>query len=218
MLAPLVVVTLLAALPRPLEIVKSGYSDVQEAARAPGANVERLAAAVDKFVDFEELAKRALGETWGSITPAQRKDFTSAMRGMLRAFYAQKTLGLGNADVEYGQETLDGEEARVSTIVTVEGTRIPIDYKLYKLARKAGGWRIYDIVTDKVSLLENYRGQFGELLARSGFDGLLSTLKMRQAQVERSAALKAHGLSGAHSQTAPAHAVQGQKTRTGKKP
>jgi phospholipid transport system substrate-binding protein len=210
MLASLVALTLLAATPGPLEIVQSGYRDVQETARAPGATTEQLAAAVDKFVDFEELAKRALGETWDLITPAQRRDFTGAMRGMLRAFYAEKTLGLGAADVEYGQETVDGDEARVSTFVTVQGMHLPIEYKLYKLARKPGGWRIYDVVTDKVSLLEGYRVQFRELIASDGFAGLLSTLKTRQAQVEQSAGQKPGTKRGTRG--------PGKKTRTGKKP
>ncbi|MFL5345129.1 MAG: phospholipid-binding protein MlaC [Hyalangium sp.] len=215
MLVPFVALALLAAAPSPLEVVKSGYTDVQETARAPGVSIERLVTAVDKFVDFEELARRALGETWEKITPAQRKDFTSAMRGMLRAFYAQKTLALANAEVEYGQQTLDGDDARVSTFVTIEELRVPIDYRLYKLARKAGGWRIYDVITNGISLLEDYRGQFREILARDGFAGLLSTLKMRQAQVERAAGQLGSGASGTHGPGAPAH---GKKLRTGKKP
>ena len=206
MLASLVALTLLAAEPSPLEVVKSGYTDVQQTARAPGATIEQLATAVDRFVDFEELARRALGETWDTLTPAQRKDFTRAMRGMLRAFYAQRTLGLGHAEVEYGQQTIDGDDARVSTVVTVDGTRVPIDYRLYKLTRKPGGWRIYDIVTNQMSQLENYRTQFRQLLDRGGFDELLSTLKMRAAQVERDAGQFGNGTGS------------GKKTRTWKRP
>jgi phospholipid transport system substrate-binding protein len=187
MLAHLIAATLLAATPGPLEIVKSGYADVQKAASAPGATVEKLALAVDKFVDFEELARRALGETWSTIAPAQRKELTGAMRGMLRSFYAQRVLGHGHDEVTYGQETLEGDEATVSTVVTAEGTRVPIAYKLYQPARKAGGWRIYDIVTANVSLLEDYRSQFSQLLAEKGFDALLATVKARRAQVEQAA-------------------------------
>ncbi len=185
MLAPLVAVTLFAATPGPLETVKSGYADVQKTASAPGATVEKVALAVDKFVDFEELARRALGDTWNSITPSQRKELTGAMRGMLRAFYAQRILGNANPEVTYGQETLQGNEATVHTTVTAEGTRIPIAYKLYRANRKPGAWRIYDIVTADVSLLEDYRSQFSQILAEKGFDGLLAAVKARRAQVEQ---------------------------------
>ena len=43
----------------------------------------------------------------------------------------------------------------------------------------------YDVVTDEVSLVETYRGQFRKLLAEKGFDGLLSTLKRKRDQLEK---------------------------------
>jgi phospholipid transport system substrate-binding protein len=184
MLAHLIIATLLAATPGPLETVQSGYADVQKAATAPGATVEKVAQAVDRFVHFEELARRALGDTWSSITPAQRKELTGEMRAMLRAFYAQRILSQPDNEVTYGQELLQGDEATVSTVIMAEGNRIPITYKLYRAAPKEKGWRIYDIVTADVSLLEDYRSQFSQLLAERGFDGLLSTVKARRAQVE----------------------------------
>jgi phospholipid transport system substrate-binding protein len=188
MLAHLITATLLAASPGPLETVKSGYADVQKAATAPGATIEKVAQAVDRFVDFEELARRALGDTWSSITPAQRKELTGEMRGMLRAFYAQRILSQPDNEVTYNQELLQGNEATVSTVIRVEGNRIPITYKLYRAAPKEKSWRIYDIVTADVSLLEDYRGQFSQLVAEQGFDGLLSTVKARRAQVDPSTA------------------------------
>ncbi|HVG58448.1 MAG TPA: ABC transporter substrate-binding protein [Hyalangium sp.] len=185
MLAHLIITTLLAAAPGPLKTVRSGYEDVQKAATAPGATIEKVAQAVDRFVDFEELARRALGDTWNSITPTQRKELTGAMRGMLRSFYAQRILSQPDNEVTYGQELLQGNESTVSTVLRVEGNRIPITYKLYRAAPKEKSWRIYDIVTADVSLLEDYRSQFSQLLAEQGFDGLLSTIKARQAQLHQ---------------------------------
>jgi phospholipid transport system substrate-binding protein len=184
-LAHLITATLLAATQGPLETVKSGYADVQKAATAPGATVEKVAQAMDRFVDFEELARRALGDTWNNITPTQRKELTGAMRGMLCTFYAQRILSKPDNEVTYGQELLQGNEATVSTLLMVEGNRIPIAYKLYHATPKEKSWRIYDIVTADVSLLEDYRSQFSQLLAEQGFNGLLSSVKTRQAQVER---------------------------------
>lgn len=189
LLAPLLAATLLAAAPTtPLEVVKAGNADVQKAANAPGATVDQLAAVVEKFVDFEELAKRALGKTWDTLKPEQRKDFADTMKGLLRASYAQKAIGQANADVKYGKETIQGDEAVVHTTLTVKKDQIPVDYKLYKAAGKGASWRIYDVVTDEVSLVETYAGQFRKLLADKGFDGLLSTLKAKRAQLEKSAA------------------------------
>ena len=223
MLASLIAATLLAAAPAtPLEVVKAGNADVQKAANAPGATVDQLATVVEKFVDFEELSKRALGKSWDTLKPAQRKDFTDTMKGVLRASYAQKAIGQANANVAYGKETIKGDEATVNTTIKVKSDQVPVDYRLYKAGK--GGWRIYDIVTDEVSLVETYAGQFRKLIADKGFDGLLSTLKAKREQLEKSAAnTKAADVSstaatgtGATDVKAPANNA-GQKAPAGKK-
>jgi phospholipid transport system substrate-binding protein len=198
MLASLLAATLLAAAPAtPLEVVKAGNADVQKAANTQGATVDQLATVVEKFVDFEELAKRALGKTWDTLTPAQRKDFAETMKGLLRASYAQKAIGQANANVQYGKETIKGEEATVNTTVAVKKDQIPVDYRLYKAGK--GGWRIFDVITDEVSLVDTYASQFRKLIADKGFDGLLSTLKTKRAQLEKSAATTKASDVGANS-------------------
>jgi phospholipid transport system substrate-binding protein len=184
MIASLIAAVLLTAAPGPLEVVKSGNADVQKVASAPGAKVEQLTKAVERFVDFGELSKRALGKQWDTLTPAQRKDFSETMQGLLKASYAQKALGQGKAQVEYGKESVQGNEATVATTVKVKQDVVPVEYKLFRENEK-GEWRIYDIVTDDVSLLETYQGQFRKLMADKGFEGLLTTLKSKRAQLEK---------------------------------
>ncbi|XXF81384.1 ABC transporter substrate-binding protein [Myxococcaceae bacterium GXIMD 01537] len=189
MLASLIAATLLAATPAsatPLEVVKAGNTEVQKAATAPNATVEQLASIVERFVDFEELSKRALGKTWETLKPPQQKEFTETMKGLLRASYAQKAIGQGNASVKYGKETLKGDEATVNTSIKVNKDQIPVDYRLYK--RGAAPWRVYDVITDEVSLVETYQGQFRKLMEQKGFDGLLTTLKTKRAELEKAGA------------------------------
>ncbi|RKH89126.1 ABC transporter substrate-binding protein [Corallococcus sp. AB045] len=186
MIASLLAATLLAAAPvSPLNVVKNGNAAVQKAANAPGASVQSLATVVESFVDFEELAKRALGEkAWTGLTAAQRKEFTDTMTGLLRASYAQKAIGQAKADVKYGKESVQGSEATVDTELTVKTDQVPVNYRLYKATPKAD-WRIYDVITDEVSLVDTYSGQFKKILSTKGFDGLLTTLKSKRAQLEK---------------------------------
>lgn len=185
MFASLLAAVLLTAAPAPLDVVKSGNTEVQKIITSKGASAEKLSHAVDRFVDWGELSKRALGETWDKLTPAQRKEFSEAMQGLLRASYAQKALSEGRALVQYGKESIQGSEASVGTKVIMSRARVPVEYKLFRAEGKEA-WRIYDIVTDDISLLETYQGQFRKLLASKGFDGLLATLKSKRAQLEKS--------------------------------
>ena len=186
MFASLVTAMLLTAAPSPLDVVKTGSADVQKITSAKGATVDQLSKAVERFVDFGELSRRALGDTWNKLTPAQRQDFSGTMEGLLRASYAQRALRQGKTQVQYGEESIQGNDARVATSVKINrGKRFPVDYKLYRTDDKSG-WRIYDVVTDDVSLLVSYQEEFRKVLATKGFDGLLATLKAKRAQIEKS--------------------------------
>ncbi len=187
MFLTLVTAVLLSAAPSPLDVVKTGSADVQKIAASKGATVAQLSEAVDRFVDFGELSRRALGDTWSKLTPAQRQDFSATMEGLLRASYAQRAIGQGKSQVRYGEQSIEGNDARVATTVKINrGEAFPVDYKLYR-ANDKSDWRIYDVITDEVSLLTTYQEQFRKILATKGFDGLLATLKSKRAQLEKAA-------------------------------
>ena len=48
---------------------------------------------------------------------------------------------------------------------------------LYKAQDKNGKWKVYDVVVENVSLVQNYRNQFNEILASSTPEQLLQTLR-----------------------------------------
>jgi phospholipid transport system substrate-binding protein len=189
MLAHIVVPLLLAATTGgPLQVVKQGNAEVQQLLKAPGVTVEKLAGKVDDFVDFAELAKRALGKDWDKLSKKQQVEFASTMKGLLRASYAQKALGQGEALTRYDGEKITDSEAEVRTVLQVKKDEFPVMYRLYKGPAKKAHWRIYDVVTDDVSLLETYRAQFRKVIADKGYDGLLAALKAKKEQLEKTPA------------------------------
>ena len=185
--APLLALALAAApAAGPTGVVKDGNAEVRKILDSTDASVEKLAARAEEFVDFVELAKRALGKEWGKLNKKQQDEFAQTMKGLLRASYAQRALGdgKGGATTEYGAEKIEGNEAVVSTTLVMKKDRFPVEYKLYRAGGK-GPWRIYDVVTDAVSLVSTYQDQFRQLIAKKGYDGLLATLKAKRDQLEK---------------------------------
>ena len=187
MFASILALSLAAAVPGPLQVVKNGNDEVQKVLSAPDATVDKLAKKADEFIDFVELAKRALGDQWGKLNKKQQTDFADTMKGLLRASYAQKAIAdtkHGTQNVQWGAEKVEGDEATVPSTIVVGKDRFPVSYKLYRPDAK-GSWRIYDVITDDVSLVETYSDQFQKLISTKGFDGLLTTLKGRRDQLEK---------------------------------
>jgi len=50
---------------------------------------------------------------------------------------------------------------------------ITIDYGMEKTA---AGWKVYDVIVGGVSLVANYRTEFGNQVRDSGIDGLISSI------------------------------------------
>ena len=55
---------------------------------------------------------------------------------------------------------------------------------VYQLHRKGDRWLIYDVVAENVSLVRNYRNQFGRIMAKSSGAGLIEALKQKIAKLK----------------------------------
>jgi phospholipid transport system substrate-binding protein len=181
-----VIVAAATAASSPLSVVKTADADVQKILGAKKPSVEQLAARADAYINFAELAKRSLGTNWNDLNRKERAEFSATMKGLLRESYAQKALadGRGSASVDYEDERVDGNEAVVNTLLVVKEDRFPVVYKLFREGPKAD-WRIYDVVTDDVSLVDTYKDQFRQVIAKKGFSGLLKSLKNKKEQLEK---------------------------------
>jgi len=135
------------------------------------------------YFHFEEMAKRSLGVHWKDRTPREREEFTRLFRDLLENAYVGKIEGYKGEKILYRKESVDLPYAEVNTvIVTLQGDEIPVDYRVLKDGAR---WRIYDIVIEGVSLVNNYRSQFAGILQKSSYPELVRRLKSTIQQQEK---------------------------------
>ena len=125
--------------------------------------------------DFEEISRRALGVNWKGRTPEEKREFIEVFKELLENSYASKIEGYKGEKIVYGQEAQDLPYGEVRTkIVTKKGDQYDINYRVLKNGEE---WRIYDIVIEGVSLVNNYRSQFTEMLSKYSFSEMMERLK-----------------------------------------
>lgn len=140
---------------------------------------ERIRRAVDELCDWEEMSRRSLGRHWSQRSEQEKKEFVHLFGQLLERTYIDKVEGYSGEKVNYVGERIDGDYAEVDVrIVTKKNTEIPVVYKLRKRDLK---WWVYDMVVEGVSLVNNYRTQFSDILAKSSFDGLMKKLKEKMS-------------------------------------
>ena len=59
-------------------------------------------------------------------------------------------------------------------VVDGSGRELPIDYQLHNVN---GQWKVYDMVIDHISIVNNYRAQFDRVIAKSSIKELLERMK-----------------------------------------
>ena len=157
-----------------VEILKSAKLDNQ---KQRVQVIDRLRQIVYPLFDFNEMAMRSLGPNWRRLNPQQQKEFASTFTALLEKTYADQIDLYDGQQVVYAGESVDGDYARVdSRIIDKKGQTYSVAYRLHKVD---GKWRIYDVVAENISLVNNYRAQFNRVIAKSSFEELLKTMKQQ---------------------------------------
>jgi len=141
--------------------------------------VARLKKIADSCFDYGEMAKRSLGGQWNKLGEKDRQEFVDLFTELLTATYVEKIHSYSDEEVKFLNERLEGNYAEVKSIMVGKKTEIPLDYRLMK---KDGDWKAYDVVVDGISLVQNYRGQFTKILRSSSYEHLVQILRDKIVQ------------------------------------
>jgi phospholipid transport system substrate-binding protein len=141
------------------------------------AAIRRLANAI---FDFNETARRSLGQHWQARTPAEREHFVKLYADLLERSYIGKIELYNGERILFLGDTIERDQATVRTrLVTKAGTEIPVDYRMHRVGER---WLSYDVAIEGVSLVANYRAQFNKIIQASGYQALVSKLTEKQQQ------------------------------------
>lgn len=140
-----------------------------------GQRRKEIRQAIDERFDWEEMSRRSLGLHWRKRTPQERKAFTTMFARLLEGAYMEKVVNYSGEKVTYEDEHIDGDYGSVSAkIFTKKKGAIRVEYRLMK---KGDEWLVYDVSIEGVSLVNNYRTQFNNILRNASFEELMEKLK-----------------------------------------
>lgn len=133
---------------------------------------------INGVIDFEAMAREALGTTFDTISTDLRTEFVDLFATIVRDQSLNK-LDIYRAEITYQSIEVDEEEARVETLAQLENVRTPVNYEM---EFKEGEWVIVDMEVDDVSTASSYNRQFQRIINQKGFDSLLESLRKRAAK------------------------------------
>ena len=129
--------------------------------------------------DFTEMAKRSLGANWRRRTPKEREEFVRLFSDLLERAYADTIESYGDEKILYVGERLDGDYADISSkVLTSKGDEFSLNYRAHFVV---GEWRVYDVVVENISMVNNYRSQFNRVISNASYEELVRRLRDKAA-------------------------------------
>jgi phospholipid transport system substrate-binding protein len=151
----------------------------------------RLKELIEPQFDFAEMAKRSLGSHWQRRSPDEQREFESIFADLLEGNYIETIESYSGEKVVITSEKQDKEYAEVgSKIVSAKGEEFSVNYKLHLTG---GKWKIYDVVIENISVVNNFRSQFNRVISQSSYQDLLQRMKAKQFAAPGKKAAKTSG-------------------------
>jgi|SRR5208283_1997491 len=138
---------------------------------------EKLRIIYKDMFDEIEFSKRTLTRNWNKFSPAERVEFVKLFEQILEKSYIDKILDYSNEKVDFYKESmLSDNQAEIQTKIITSSKEIPI---FYRMILKDSKWKVYDVVVENVSLVQNYRTQFNDILGKNTPEQLLEILRKK---------------------------------------
>ena len=146
--------------------------------------IEFVEAQVAPHFDFPRMARLAVGRPWRQATPEQRETITQEFRILLIRSYASAFTRFKGIKIEVLplKPSENPDWAVVESVIKLPtAVAQPISLN-YDMERIDGSWKVFDLQIDGASLIINNRNIFQREIQSSGIDGLIYTLRQKNAQ------------------------------------
>jgi phospholipid transport system substrate-binding protein len=149
--------------------------------RTPNLNdserLTRLVDVLDASVDFQTVARLVIGRYWRQATSEQQQEYSKLFREFTIQTIASQLRNYGGETYEItGGRAVDDRDTVVSSKIVRTKGQPPANVD-WRVRQTGDGFKIIDVVGEGVSAVVTWRQEYGEVLERSGFDGVMNRLR-----------------------------------------
>lgn len=139
---------------------------------------------VDELIDYDFIARYIIGEKWETAADDKKVKFFGKIKELFTELYLEKAFYNKSYEKKYidkGSEKMYIKGVPESVFITSEVQASfkgkPVIYELiYHIRIVDGGYKIFDIELDTVSLVRNYKEQFTKNVKDQSIDELIKMI------------------------------------------
>ena len=164
--------------------IKTKHNKVRAVLRKPDTpqRAQELTKLLGEFLDYQRLAELSLASEWDKHSDKELDEFVSLLRQLVERQYQRNMESTLDYKVKWvGTEAIEeGVKVKSSARSVTKKRQPPITID-YSMSPAGEDWQVFDIFTDDVSLVLNYKRQFRRVIKEEGWDGLINRMKKKLA-------------------------------------
>ena len=162
--------------------IRTKHNKVRAVLRKPDTpkRAQELTELLGEFLDYERLAELSLAEEWDKRSKKELDHFVSLLRQLVERQYQRNMESTLQYKVKWvGTEAIDDGVKVKSSAQSVTKKRQPPITIDYSMSPSGAQWKVFDIFTDEVSLVRNYKRQFRRVIKDEGWKGLIDRMEKK---------------------------------------
>ncbi len=162
-----------------LAILQTSTQNQTKDSMISNAQAEQIAKEIftlfDSIFDYNLMAQLSLSKDYKTLTQAQKEQYNQAFEQNLKKSFTDKLKLYKDEKIEVvGGEKTKPNRYNLKASIVLDGK---LNFIVFKFHDNKGDWKIYDVDILGISVIQTYRSQFGDILAHSDFQTLLTKLK-----------------------------------------
>jgi len=162
--------------------IRTKHNKVRAVLRKPDTpkRAEQLTTLLGEFLDYDRLSRLSLDKEWAKRSPRERQKFVSLLRQLVERQYQRNMESTLEYKVKWvGTEPIETGVKVKSSAKSVKKKRQPPVTIDYSMSPAGTEWKVFDIFTDEVSLVKNYKRQFRRVIKDEGWSGLIGRMEKK---------------------------------------
>jgi phospholipid transport system substrate-binding protein len=130
-------------------------------------------------VDLNGMSELVVGKYWAGAPAAQHAQFEEEFTHFITRTYSNALASYQNEKVRFFpiRGGVSSNRVQVNSAIDQRGGQsVAVSYRLVV---SGGQWKVYDFSVEGVSIVENYRSQFADVLRTDGLAGLIQRLRQQ---------------------------------------
>ncbi len=167
------------------DFIKGKHETVVKLLKTPKSadRDKKIDAELTTLVDYDEMAKAAVGVNWDKRSDAEKKEFTELLRQLVDRNYRKRLEQTLDYNVTYKGEKAQGSDTLVQTeAANAKDLRAPAVMIDYVLRKKGSGFIVVDIVPEGASYVKVYNKEITKILDKNGWDAVIKKMKDKLAK------------------------------------